>query len=125
MLTISNVPAVTPSASWHDIEAAEGVTFSILVKPPTLVDAMGDLGAVASGTQDPFGAQAIHRVKSSVVDWRDVTDDPTEEGATPKPIPFSWEMFATVLHKYPKAMRAVMNLVYDAWASDTEDAEKN
>lgn len=126
MLSLNtNVPAVTPTEAWHEITAADGVTFGILVRSPTLSDALGDFGAVAAGKDDPFGAQAVHRIRSSVIDWRDVTDDPTEEGATPKPIPYSWEVFASVLQKFPQAMRQVMRIVYAAWSPDTEDSEKN
>lgn len=124
MLTLK-IPTVAPTEQWHEITAADGITFKICVRGPSVSASLGELGAIARSPDDAFGAQCEHRIRTSVIDWRDVAEPPETEGAQPKPIEYSWEALAALLQAYPQAMRQVTNVVYAAWAPIEDDAEKN
>lgn len=105
--------SIPASARWADIELGGEQSLRLLLNRPTFAQ---QVAVLAATTNTEFVEE---RLRASVTDWADVTNDEDQ------PLPFSWEALQALFAAYPQALARVNLAVIDVWITHPGDLAKN
>ena len=122
MLTLNlSTSATVVREHWETVDLGHGASVDFLVRRPTAEQVINEYGSRAAADDDvgACSAAAVHRLRSTLIDWRGVTD---EAG---RAVPFNGEALHQLIEQYPLSIHRLMRLANLAFAGLSGDEQKN
>lgn len=112
---------VAPQQEWTPIELGGGATIEVLVCRPTADQVIGEYGARAAEDDEAAAcsAAARHRLRTSIIGWRGVTD---QDGNA---VEFGPAGLNALIEKFPMCAHRLMRLANLAYSGLSETERKN